>query len=266
MKFLLILFITSVSITIGFAQAPKKNEMVSVNGTNIYYEVYGKGVPLFLLHGFTQSSKSWHPFVDDYANEFEVYLIDLKGHGKSGQFTEKLSIRDAAKDLDALIRHLKLDSINAIGFSYGGDILFQLALLRPGLIKSMISIGACGSWDAKDFPQWVEYLSYKNIDNLPWMKEQQTNEAQIRAILEQMPNYIVSVSDQEMKSIRARTLFVFGDQDDSIPLSDIGKARQLLPNSFLWILPNTGHSAHKDKNKNEFVKVSKQFINNTWSQ
>ena len=40
----------------GFSQTPKKTQMVTLNGTNIYYEVYGKGQPLFLLHGFTQSS------------------------------------------------------------------------------------------------------------------------------------------------------------------------------------------------------------------
>ena len=61
-------------------------------------------------------------------------------------FTEKLSIKSVASDVDALIHYLKLDSINAIGFSYGGDVLVQLALMNPDLIKSMIIIGACGSW------------------------------------------------------------------------------------------------------------------------
>ena len=243
-----------------YSQSRKQTEMATLNGVNIYYEMYGKGKPLFLLHGFTQSSKSWHPFIDDYANEFEVYLIDLKGHGQSGQFKEKLSIKAAAEDLDALIKHLKLQSIHAIGFSYGGDVLFQLSLLHPGVIESMISIGACGTWNAKDFPQWVDYLSSKNVENLPWMKEQQTSDEQIRSILDQTINYAVSVSDDEMKTINAKTLFVLGDHDDSVPLECIARARKNLPNSFLWILPNTGHSAHKDKNKTEFVNVSKEFF------
>lgn len=240
--------------------------MVTLNGTTIYYEVYGKGQPLFLLHGFTQSSESWLPFVAEYDNEFEVYLVDLKGHGKSGPFTEKLSIRSAAADLDALVKYLKLDSIDAMGFSYGGDILFQLALLHPGLIKSMIVIGACGTWHAKDFPTWIEYLSYKNIANLPWMKEQQTSEMQIRSILDQIVNYNVSVSDEELKSIQAKTLFVLGDQDDGVPLECISRARNNLPDSFLWILPNTGHGAHMDKNKTNFVRLSKEFFSQSWSK
>ncbi len=261
MKLHFILIIMALYPNKGFSQTPKKAEVVSLNGTDIYYEVYGKGEPLFLLHGFTQSSKSWLPFVPDYAKDFEVYLVDLKGHGKSGAFTEKLNIKAVANDVDALIKFLKLDSINAIGFSYGGDVLFQLALLNPGLIKSMISIGACGSWDIHDYPDWIEYLSYKNIGNLPWMQEEQTSEEQIRAILDQIANYTVNVSDAEMQSIKARTLFVMGDLDDSIPLEDISRVRKNLANSFLWILPNTGHRAHVDKNKIEFVRVSKEFFN-----
>ena len=260
LKILILLMVTD-----GFTQSPRKAETVQVNGGSIYYEVYGKGEPLFLLHGFTQSSQSWLPFVGDYTDDFEVYLVDLKGHGKSGMFTEKISIRSAAEDLDALIRHLNLDTINGIGFSYGGDILLQLALVHPGLIKSMILIGSCGSWDIKKFPTWVEYLSYDNIANLPWMKEQQTSEEQIRSILAQTPNYVVSVSDSEMKSIKARTLFVLGDRDDSIPLECIASARKNLPNSYLWILPNTSHGAHQDRNKDHFVTLSKTFFSGKWS-
>lgn len=96
----------------------------------------------------------------------------------------------------------------------------------------MIIIGSCGSWNAKDFPNWVELLSYKNIENLPWMREQQTSEEQIRLILEQVPNYNVSVSNAEMKSIRTRTLFVLGDQDDGTSLEcisiDLPKQKQMI--------------------------------------
>lgn len=250
----------------SFSQTPLKAETVTLNGTHIYYEVYGKGEPLFLLHGFTQSSKSWLPYVADYASDFEVYLVDLKGHGKSSQFTEELSVKAAAGDVDALTRYLQLDSIHAIGFSYGGDILFQLALLHPGLIRSMIIIGACGTWDVNDFPAWKEYLSYKNIDNLPWMHAQQTSEVQIKSILDQVANYNVFVSDQELKSIQTKTLIVVGDQDDSVPLECISRARNNLPHSFLWILPNTGHVAHRDNNKTEFVRLSKEFFSERWAR
>lgn len=246
--------------TMGISQTPKKSETVYLNGTKIYYEVYGNGTPLFFLHGFTHSSSSWQPYLNDYINDFEVYLIDLKGHGKSDPFTETLSIQSAAHDVDELIKHLKLDSINAIGYSYGGDILFQLALLNPGLIKSMVVIGACGICNIKNFPVWIDFLSYKNIDNLPWMREVHENEDQIKSILAQLPNYNVTVSEAEFRSISARVLLVFGDGEDSVLWEDIMKAKNNLPSVSLWVVPNMGHRAHKDNNKDEFVRISKDFL------
>jgi pimeloyl-ACP methyl ester carboxylesterase len=247
-----------------YTQSPLKSETISVNGSEIYYEVYGKGKPLFLLHGFTQSSKSWIPFVSDYADDFEVYLIDLKGHGRSSQFTGKISLKEVASEVNALAGYLKLDSINAIGFSYGGEVLFQLALMNPQLVKRMIIIGSCGSWNASEFPAWLDYLSYKNIDNLPWMREQQSSEEQIRSILAQVPNYVVSVSIDELKTIQTKTLLIIGDHDDSVPLECISAAKDNIPDSYLWILPNTDHRAHRDEHKEEFVRVSKEFFSGTW--
>jgi pimeloyl-ACP methyl ester carboxylesterase len=264
MKLVLLPSLLSLGSKTNYSQTPKKSELVKLNGTQIYYEVYGDGEPLLLLHGYTQSGKSWLPFVQDYSSEFEVYLIDLKGHGKSGAFTEKLSIRSAAEDLDALLQHLKLKSVNIIGLSYGGDVLFQLALLRPESIRAMITIGSCGSWDVNDYPDWKEMLSYKNIANLPWMRDQQTSDEQSRIILDQFEHYVVSISDNEMKKISPKTLLVFGDQDDSIPLECISNAMKHLPESYLWILPNSGHGAHEGKNKEAFVKLSKEFFKDEW--
>jgi pimeloyl-ACP methyl ester carboxylesterase len=142
-----------ISIMNAYSQKYNRAETLELNGIQTYYEVYGHGSPLFLLHGFTQSSQSWNQFIDEYSSDYEVYLVDLLGHGKSSAFTEKLSIRSAAQNLMDLIEYLNLENINAIGYSYGGEILFQLALINPDLIESMIIIGSCGTWNAEDFPR-----------------------------------------------------------------------------------------------------------------
>lgn len=255
-----LLTLNLMTISIAESQLPKKAETVHLKGSDIYYEVHGSGKPLLLLHGFTHSSKSWLPYLDDFSTDFEVYLIDLKGHGKSSQFTDKLSIRAAAYDVLELIEYLKIDSINAIGYSYGGDVLFQLALLKPGLINSMVIIGACGICDIRKFPKWIDFLSYENISNLPWMREVHQSEDQIKSILNQVKNYNVNVTEAEFRSIKTRVLLVIGDGEDSILWEDILRAKNNLPDVSLWVIPNTGHGAHKDKNKEEFTAKSKNFI------
>jgi pimeloyl-ACP methyl ester carboxylesterase len=126
----------------------------------------------------------------------------------------------------------------------------------------MIIIGSCGTWEAKDFPEFVDYLSYKNIDNLPWMQEQQIDDNRIKNILDQVPNYSVTVSEDELRSIKTRTLLITGDNDHATPLECVIKAKTNMTNASLWIVPNTGHRVHLDKNKDLFIKTSKEFLNN----
>lgn len=96
------------------------------------------------------------------------------------------------------------------------------------------------------------------------MHEQQTSEEQIRSILDQVVNYNVIVSEEELKTIKARTLIVVGDKEDSITFECILSAKNNIPKSFLWIVPNTDHRAHKDKNQDDFVRISKDFFSQNW--
>jgi len=242
------------------SQIPKKSESIAVNGKNIYYEVYGNGSPLFLLHGYSQSSNSWRSYVKDYGEEYEVYLVDLTGHGKSEPFKKDLQIKSVAEDLYCLINHLKLEKIKAIGFSFGGDVLYQLALIDQELVESMITIGAVGTWSILDFPEYLETYTFENRDNFPWLKESHEGDEQIKGLMEQFKNYIVKLSDKELQSIKPEVLIMVGDDDGGISLQEIFRVRRNLPNSDLWILPDVSHGAHEGINKEEFLKKSKLFL------
>jgi len=254
----ILIILLSVSI-FCFAQVPKKAETVSLNGKNIYYEVYGSGEPLFLLHGYSLSSKYWIPYVSDFQEDFEVYLVDLLGHGKSDVFDKDWSIKSVAQNLNDLVEYLEKDKIKAIGFSYGGDVLFQLATINPSLIKSMVTIGALGTWDIKDYPDWEDFFQYSNLDNLTWIKAYQSDDEHIRAILDMFKNYRVKLSEEQLKSIQAEILLILGDNDESLPFEEVTRVRKNLPNSDLWILPNSPHGAHEG-NKNEFIRITKSFL------
>lgn len=244
----------------SYSQNPKKTETISVNGKNIYYEVYGEGYPLIFLHGYSMSSKSWIPYVSDFDKEYEVYLIDLTGHGRSEAFKEDLSIKSVAEDLNFLIQYLKLEKIKAIGFSFGGDILFQLALLNPTLIESMITIGAVGTWTVNDFPQYQNGFTYENRENFPWLETSHNNDDQIKSIMDQFKNYTVELSDKELQRIQPEVLMIMGDDDVGMDLEEVARVRKNLLNSDLWILPNVAHGAHEGKTKDEFIIKSKAFL------
>lgn len=244
----------------GFAQVPNKAELVSVNGKSIYYESYGEGEPLFFFHGYTLSSKSWIPYIQDFAPDYEIYLVDLTGHGRSDTYKKDLSIQSVAEDMNALVKYLQLPSIQAIGFSYGGDVLYQLALLNPTLIKSMVTIGAVGSWDVQDFPEYQEAFVYENLDQFTWMPGHHMSDHQIKEIFNQFKNYRVHLSDEELRKIEPEVMIILGDDDNGITMEAVARARRNLPNSDLWILPDMPHSAHEGESKDEFVRRAKTFL------
>jgi len=248
------------------ANKPAKLETVIINGKNIYYEVYGKGTPLFLLHGYSQSSAVWRDHVNDYIDEYQVYLVDLPGHGMSDAFTEALSIKKVAEDLNMLIQHLKLEKINALGFSYGGDVLYQLALINPYLIESMVTIGSVGSWSIKDYPEIEKSFTYEIAKDYPWIKGAHKSDEQVRMMFEQFKHYSIQISNDDLKRIKTNVLIVAGDNDQGVPLAEVIRSRKYLPNSDLWIIPNVGHGGHDAENKEAFVRVSKTFLASKISQ
>jgi len=243
-----------------FAQVPKRSESVLVNGKTIHFEVYGEGEPLFLLHGYTLSSKSWLPYVKDFEKEYEVYLVDLTGHGKSEAFKEALSIKSVAEDLHSLVQYLKLDKIKAIGFSFGGDVLYQLALLNPSLIESMITIGAVGTWTVNDFPEYQKAFTFENRADFPWLLEYHGTDDKIKALMDQFKNYRVQLSKKELQSIKPEVLIMIGDDDEGMDFKEVARVKKYLPQSDLWILPNVAHGAHEGETKDDFILKSKAFF------
>ena len=228
-KFTTIIIFLLISTTV-LSQTPKKSESVLINGKNIYYEVYGEGKSLFLLHGYTLSSKSWKSYVKDFEKEYEVFLIDLTGHGKSEPFKEDLSIRSVAEDLNLLIQYLQLEKIQAIGFSFGGDVLYQLALINPYLIESMITIGAVGTWTINDFPEYLKVFTFENRNNFPWLKTSHEGEEQVKGMMSQFKNYKIKLSDEELQSIRPEVLIMIGDNDEGMNFEEVVRVKKNLPN------------------------------------
>ena len=247
-------------ITSTYSQSSGKSEIVNINGKNIYYEVHGEGEPLFLLHGYTLSSKSWKDYIKNFSNDYEVYLIDLTGHGKSDAFKETLSIKSVAEDLNGLTNYLGLSEIKAIGFSFGGDVLYQLALINPTLIESMITIGAVGTWTVNDFPEYQKTFTFEKRDDFPWLIENHVTDEKIEALMTQFKNYTVKISDQELQSIKPEVLIMLGDDDEGMSWEEVIRVKKNLPNSDLWVLPNVSHGAHEGETKEDFIIKAKAFL------
>jgi len=257
-----------VLIIIGFygycySQTPKKAETVKLNGVETYYEVYGEGEPLFLLHGWSQSTTLWNEFVTDFADNFEVYLVDIKGHGKSAPLQSGFTLQAAADNFQALLDYLKFDKIKAIGYSGGGVLLLQLCSANSYRIESMIIIGVQYDLSGKDLNWKFEDNSPEQLENL---RERHIHgDAQIKALYKQLNTMEMHLTDEQLSKINTNTLIIIGEKDFVYP--DLTKAINLhnnLPDSHLWIVPNAGHDAFTGKYKPEFIRNATEFLSGEW--
>ena len=114
----------------------------TVNGITIYYEEYGNGEPLLLLHGNSMSINSFRLQIPELSKHFHVYAVDTRGHGKSGDDGKTYTYDLFADDMNSLLDKLHLDSVNIVGWSDGGNTGLIMAMKYPKKVKRLVTMGA----------------------------------------------------------------------------------------------------------------------------
>jgi pimeloyl-ACP methyl ester carboxylesterase len=214
----------------------------------MYYETSGQGDPLVLLHGFGGSGRVWEEFVPELSDHFRVIVPDLRGHGRSTNPLDAFTHRQSARDISALLDHLGLDKVRAMGISTGGMTLLHLATREPDRLEAMILIGA-----TIYFPEparvimrrtTVEGLTAADYERM--RRVHLRGDEQIRALRRQFHAFKDSYDDMNftgpfLSTITARTLIVHGDRDEFFPVNIPVEMYQSIPRAALWIVPNGGH-------------------------
>lgn len=113
---------------------------VTINGVDYYYEVYGEGEPLLLLHGFTGSGVAWNPFIKQWSENKKIINVDIIGHGRTSSPDDdtRYDIELVAKDLIELLDVLGIDKVNILGYSMGGRLAIAMSILYGERINSLI--------------------------------------------------------------------------------------------------------------------------------
>jgi len=231
--------------------APKSNsakgQMVSVGDLEMYYEEYGAGKPLLLLHGFGGCSQNWHPFIENLPG-YRLLLVDLRGHGYSNNPQKNFRHRQAANDVFLLLEKLQIDQFDAMGMSTGGMLLLHMSTSQPARIRSMVLIST-----TTNFPDQARAIMRRaSYDTLPpEVKEMyrecaKRGESQIRELIAQFNAFYddqddMNFSSQTLSSITTRTFIVHGDRDNFFPLDIAENMRDSIPNSTLWVIANGEH-------------------------
>ncbi|WP_239097081.1 alpha/beta fold hydrolase [Asanoa ferruginea] len=113
-----------------------------VNGINLYYETYGTGRPMILLHGGLGSGEMFGPILPQLAAAHQVIAVDLQGHGRTADIDRPITLDAMAADIAALIDHLGLDHPDVVGYSLGGGVAMHVAANHPDKVRRMVMASA----------------------------------------------------------------------------------------------------------------------------
>ena len=115
-------------------------QYADVNGIKLYYEVHGSGRPLVQLHGGLGSIEMFGLNLQRFATGHQVIAVDLQGHGRTADIDRPITVQAMGEDIAALIRHLKIERADVVGYSLGGGVAFQVALRHPELVRKLVLI------------------------------------------------------------------------------------------------------------------------------
>jgi len=244
----------------GQAIKPSDSGYAPVNGLKVYYEVYGEGRPIVLLHGaFMTINMNWGQLIPELSKTRKVIAIELQGHGHTPFSDRQLSHAALASDVEGVMNYLKIDSADVAGFSFGGAVAYQFAIQSPKRLRKLVIISATYKSDG-----WLPVVNnaFKKMKpelfaNSPMKAAYDAvapDKTKWTAFLQQMIAAAAvpfNFGDSNISKIAAPVLIISGD-NDGLDKIELIKTYQLLggavsadlgtmPTSQLAIVPSQGH-------------------------
>lgn len=239
---------------------PANSGYAPVNGIKVYYEVYGEGKPIILLHGaFMTIGTNWGELIPELSKTRKVIAVELQGHGHTPYSDRKLAHATLAKDVVGVMDYLKVDSADVVGYSFGGAIAYEFAIQHPKRLSKLVIISSTYKSTG-----WLPEINnaFKNMK--PELFENSPMKAAYDAVAPDKTKWIpflkqmmasagepFDLGEASVSKITAPVLIIAGD-NDGLDKIELAKTYQLLgggkvadfgvmPKSQLAIVPGQGH-------------------------
>jgi pimeloyl-ACP methyl ester carboxylesterase len=238
---------------------PSESGYANINGLKMYYEVYGSGDPIVLVHGsYMNIPMNWSELIPALAVERKVIVAEMQGHGRTRDTEREFSYEGMADDVSALLTHLKIDSADVLGYSMGGGVAFQFAVRHPEQLRKLVVLSGTYTHDG----WWPEVeamygtFTADMFNNTP-IKKQYDSLGNDPAHFEDFVKKVISIDlkpydwSADVKKIKSPVFMAIGDADgvryehalELFRAMGGGKMGDIngLPDSRLAIIPGTTH-------------------------
>jgi len=258
--FLSAIIMTAASSSNAQQIKPTSSGYAPANGIKVYYEVYGDGKPIVLLHGaYYTIELNWGQLIPELAKTRKVIAIELQGHGHTPFSDRKLSRATLASDVEKVMDYLKIDSADIAGYSFGGQVAYQFAIQSPKRLRKLVIISSVYKSEG-----WVPEIAGVFKEMKPEHFANSPLQAAYDAVAPDKTKWndfvtqmIASagepfnMGDDNIAKITAPVLIISGDNDgmDKIELAKtykllgggVAAGLQPMPKSRLAIVPNQDH-------------------------
>jgi pimeloyl-ACP methyl ester carboxylesterase len=244
----------------GQGLKPAASGYAPVNGIKVYYEVYGDGRPIVLLHGaFMTIEGNWGQLIPELSKTRKVIAIEMQGHGHTPYSDRKLSPAAMASDVEGVMDFLKVDSADVVGYSMGGTIAYKFAIQSPKRLRKLVIISSTyktSGW-LPEVTSAFKMFKPEFFANSPFHTAYDAvapDKTKWTPFLEQMIGFIQTpfdFGDDNIAKISAPVLIISGD-NDGLDKIELAKTYKLLgggisadmapmPKSHLAIVPSQTH-------------------------
>jgi pimeloyl-ACP methyl ester carboxylesterase len=244
---LLLLLAPAMECQTKYGSNEQVGKYVDVNDIKVYYEIYGAGEPLLLLHGNSGSIANFVYQIPELSKHFKVIAVDSRAQGKSTDSDKEITYALMASDMSALIDKLNLGSVYVVGWSDGGNVGLELALAHPQQVKKLVTFGANYTHENASAPPdniAMEPNDPRLLQITPMMKQFKegldklppAKRKKLTDLMDKYPNLTV----EQLKQIKVPVLVIAGDRD-AINFDQTISLFRSLPHSQLFIVPGATH-------------------------
>lgn len=222
----------------------ERSGFAPLNGARIWYEIFGKGKPVILLHGGLANSNYWGNQVPVLAKHYMVIVMDSRGHGRSTNDGKPYSYDLMAADVIALMDFLKIKQADIVGWSDGAIVGIDIAIHHPERVTKLFAFAANskveGVADLSKSSVFNAFIArakteYQKLSSTP--QQFQAFYDQINKMWSTQPNF----TKEQLNSIKVPTWIVDADHDEAIKRENTEFMAAAIPNAGLLIQPWVSH-------------------------
>ena len=235
-------------------------EYADINGLHMYYEVHGKGAPLLLIHGgLCTIEVCFGPLIEKLQTSRQVIAVELQGHGHTADIDRPLRGDLLASDMSALLKQLKIEKADVLGYSIGAGVAYELAKSSPAQVNKLITLSLMTS-KAGGYPEMFQGTSGMKADMFkgsPWLEaynKTAPHPEDFQKLLDKIGGWSASFKGEPIENVKALkmpVMLIIGDSDMVRPEHAAELFRALgggvfgdmspMPSARLAVLPGTTH-------------------------